>query len=69
MKIGQRIFWVHQLLLQQLNEDVHSNNNTLAELSNCIGRLLHLGPNIITFRTLIHLGPNVITFRTLLHLG
>ena len=30
---------------------------------------LHLGPNVITFRTLLHLGPNVITFRTLLHLG
>ena len=27
--------------------------------------LLHLGPNVITFRTLLHLGPNVITFRTL----
>ena len=31
--------------------------------------LLHLGPTVITFRTLLHLGPNVITFRTLLHLG
>ena len=31
--------------------------------------LFHLGPNVITFRTLLHLGPNVITFRTLLHLG
>ena len=31
--------------------------------------LLHLGPNVITFRSLLHLGPNVITFRTLLHLG
>ena len=31
--------------------------------------LLHIGPNVITFRTLLHLGPNVITFRTLLHLG
>ena len=31
--------------------------------------LLHLGPNVITFRTLLHLGPNVTTFRTLLHLG
>ena len=30
--------------------------------------LLHLGPNVITFRTLLHLRPNVITFRTLLHL-
>ena len=31
--------------------------------------LLHLGLNVITFRTLLHLGPNVITFRTLLHSG
>ena len=31
--------------------------------------LLHLGLNVITFRTLLHLGPNVIIFRTLLHLG
>ena len=31
--------------------------------------LLHLGLNVITFRTSLHLGPNVITFRTLLHLG
>ena len=31
--------------------------------------LLHLGQNVITFRTLLHLGQNVITFRTLLHLG
>ena len=31
--------------------------------------LLHLGPNVITFRALLHLGPNVITFWTFLHLG
>ena len=31
--------------------------------------LLHLGQNVITFRTLLHLGQNVITFRTLLHVG
>ena len=31
--------------------------------------LLHLGQNVITFRTLLHLGKNVITFRTLLRLG
>ena len=31
--------------------------------------LLHLGLNVITFRTLLHLGPNVLTFKTLLHLG
>ena len=34
--------------------------------------LLHLGQNVITFRTLfkslLHLGQNVITFRALLHL-
>ena len=29
--------------------------NTLAELNNSIGGLLHLGPNIITFRTVITL--------------
>ena len=34
----------------------------LAQLSDCIGGLLHLGPNVITFRTLLHLGQ-------LLHLG
>ena len=31
--------------------------------------LLHLRPNVITFRTLLHLRPNVITVRTLFHLG
>ena len=41
----------------------------LAQLNDCIGGLLHLGPNVITFRALLHLGPNVITFRALLHLG
>ena len=41
----------------------------LAQLNDCTGGLLHLGPNAITFRTLLHLGPNVITFWTLLHLG
>ena len=41
----------------------------LAQLNDCIGGLLRLGPNVITFRALLHLGPNVITFRTLLHLG
>ena len=41
----------------------------LAQLNDCIGGLLHLGPNVITFRALLHLGPNVITFRILLHLG
>ena len=41
----------------------------LAQLNDCIGALLHLGPKVITFRALLHLGPNVITFRNLLHLG
>ena len=34
----------------------------LAQLNDCVGGLLHLGPNVITFRTLLHLGQ-------LLHLG
>ena len=49
--------------------DARHNNNALQELNDCIRGLLHLGLNVITFRTLLHLGPNVITFRTLLHLG
>ena len=49
--------------------DVRHNNNALKELNDCIGGLLHLGLNVITFRTLLNLGPNVITFRTLIHLG
>ena len=49
--------------------DVRHNNNALKELNDCIGGLLHLGPKVVTFRTLLHLGPDVITFRTLLHLG
>ena len=44
------------------------NNSALAQLNDYVEGLLHLGPNVITFRTLLHLGPNVITFRTLLHL-
>ena len=31
--------------------------------------LLHLGLNVITFRTLLHSGPNVITGKTTLNLG
>ena len=61
MYTGQR-FLVQQLLLQHLNVDVQSNNNALKELYDCIGGKLHLGPNVITFRTLLHLGQ-------LLHLG
>ena len=68
MYTGQR-FLVQQLSLQHLNVDVRRNNNALKELNDCIRGLLHLGLNVITFRTLLHLGPNVITFRTLLHLG
>ena len=49
--------------------DVRHDNNALQESNDCIGGLLHLGLNFITFRTLLHLVPNVITFRTLLHLG
>ena len=49
--------------------DVRHNNNALQESNDFIGGLLHLGLNVITFRTLLHLGPNVITVRTLLHLG
>ena len=41
----------------------------LAQLNDCIGGLLHLEPNVITFRALLHLGPTLITFRTLLYLG
>ena len=48
---------------------VTNNLNALKELNDCIGGLLHLGLNVITFRTLLHLGPTVITFRTSLHLG
>ena len=46
--------------------DVRLNNDALKELNDCIGGLLHLGLNFITFRTLLHLGPNFITFRTVI---
>ena len=42
--------------------DVLHNNNALKELNDYIGGLLHLGLNVITFRTLFLLGQ-------LLHLG
>ena len=42
--------------------DVRHNNNALQESNDFIGGLLHLGLNVITFRTLLHLGQ-------LLHLG
>ena len=42
--------------------DVRHDNNAQQESNDCIGGLLHLGLNVITFRTLLHLGQ-------LLHLG
>ena len=57
---------MQQLSLQHLNVDVRYNKNAPKELNDCIGGLLHLGLNVITFRTLLHLGPNVITFRTVI---
>ena len=36
---------------QHLNVDVLHNNNALKELNDCIGGLLHLELNVITFRT------------------
>ena len=62
-------FLLQQLSLYHLNVDIRHKNNALKESNDCIGGILHLGLNIITFRTLLHLGPNVIIFRTLLHLG
>ena len=55
--------------MQRLNADVCYNNNALKEYNDCIGGLLHLGLNVITFRTLLNLGPNIIIFTTLLHVG
>ena len=48
-----------------------STITALEQLNDCIEGLFHLGPNVITFRTLLYFGPNVITSRTrtLLHLG
>ena len=63
MYTGQRFFWCNSCHLH-LSVDVRPNNYALKELNDCIGGLLHLGLNVITFRTLLHLGPNVITFRT-----
>ena len=56
MNIGQRILWCNSC---------HFDISMLAQLNDCIGGLLHLGPKAITFRALLHLGLNVITFRTL----
>ena len=60
MNIGQKILWWNSC---------HFDISILAQLNDYVGGLLHLGPNVITFRALLHLGPNVIAFRTLLHLG
>ena len=38
--------------------NVGYNNNALTELNDCIKGLLHLGPNVITFRTVITLRPS-----------
>ena len=61
MNIGQRILWCNSWF-KHLNVYVCYNNNALAQLNNCIEGLLHLGPNVITFKTLFHSGQ-------LLHLG
>ena len=57
MNIGQMIIWCNSC---------HFDISMLAQLNDYIGGLLHLGPNVITFRALLHLGPNVITFRTVI---
>ena len=46
--------------------DVRYNNNALAQSNDCIVDLLHLGPIIIIFRKLLHLGRNIITPRTVI---
>ena len=46
--------------------DVRYNNNVLAQSNDCIVDLLHLGPIIIIFRKLLHLGRNIITPRTVI---
>ena len=51
-------FLLQQLSLQRLNADVRSNNNALKEFNDCIGGLLHLGPNVITSRTVVTFRPS-----------
>ena len=46
---------MQQLSLKHLNVDVRYNNNALAELNDCSGGLLHLGPSVITFRNLLYI--------------
>ena len=55
---------MQQPSLKHLTVNVRYNNNALTELNDCIGGLLHLGLNIVTFRTSLNLGPNVITSRS-----
>ena len=55
MYTGQRFFGATAVTLTS-HVDVHHNNNVLKELNDCIGGLLHIGLNVITFRTLLHLG-------------
>ena len=48
MNSGQRIFWDNSC---HFHLDIRYNNDVLAELNDCIGGLLYLGLNVITFRT------------------
>ena len=45
-----------QLSLRHLNVNFRYINNALAQLNDCIEGLLHLGLNVVTFRSLLHLG-------------
>ena len=49
---------MQQLSHKHLTVNVGYNNNALTELNDCIKGLLHLGPNVITFRTVITLRPS-----------
>ena len=52
MHTGQQPFGATAVTsTSQLNVDVRHNNNALKELNDCIEGLLHLGLNVITFRT------------------
>ena len=41
---------MQQLSLKHVNGDVRYNNNAPEQLNDCIRGILHLGPNVITFR-------------------
>ena len=69
MNIGQRILECNNCHFNLSIWMSAFNDSALVQLNDYVEGLLHLGPNVITFRTLLHLRPNVITFRTLLHLG